>query len=56
VVRALAALFAAIAVALMVAAIIAAITGRPAARAGGAMRAVAVLCFGVAVVLNIIAH
>jgi hypothetical protein len=55
-VRALAAVFALIAVACMTLAIVGMITGRPGDRAGWAIRAVAVLCFGIAVALNVAAH
>jgi hypothetical protein len=55
-VRVAAALFALIAVALMSLAIVGMVTGRPGDRAGWALRAGAVLSFGIAVVLNVIAH
>ena len=45
-----------VAVACMSLAIIGMVTGRPGDRAGWALRAVAVLCFGGAVALNIAAH
>jgi hypothetical protein len=48
--------FAGIAVALMVVAIVGTATGRPAPRAGAAVRVAAVLAFGAAVALNIAAH
>ena len=54
--RILAAVFALVAVACMTLAIVGMVTGRPAARAGLALRAAAVLCFVAAVVLNIAAH
>ena len=54
--RVAAALFALIAVALMSLAIVGMVTGRPGDRAGWALRACAVLSFGIAVVLNVIAH
>ncbi len=54
--RVLAALFALVAVVCMTLAIVGMVTGRPAARAGLALRAAAVLCFVTAVVLNIAAH
>jgi hypothetical protein len=56
VVRALAAVFALVAVGCMTAAIVGMVTGRPGYRAGWVLRASAVLCFGVAVVLNVQAH
>jgi hypothetical protein len=37
-------------------AIVGMVTGRPGDRAGFALRAAAVLCFGIAVALNVIAH
>jgi hypothetical protein len=55
-VRALAAVFALIAVILMTLAIVGMVTGRPSDRAGWLIRALAVLCFAVAVVLNVAAH
>jgi hypothetical protein len=55
-VRALAAVFALIAVGLMSVAIVGMVTGRPGDRAGWALRAGAVLCFAIAVVLNVVAH
>jgi hypothetical protein len=54
--RALAAVFAAIAVVLMVVAIAGMVTGRPSARAGFAVRAAALLCFGAAVALGVASH
>jgi hypothetical protein len=54
--RAFAVVFGVIAVGCMVAAIIGMVTGRPGARMGGLIRALAVLCFVVAVVLNASAH
>jgi hypothetical protein len=55
-VRVLAALLALIAVACMTVAIVGMVTGRPGARAGGLLRALALLCFVGAVVLNVLAH
>jgi len=55
-VRALAVVFAVIAVGCMIAAIVGMVTGRPGARAGGVVRAVALLCFAAAVALNVAAH
>jgi hypothetical protein len=54
--RALAAVFALIAVGCMVAAIVGMVTGRPGDRAGWVLRALAVLCFTLAVVLNVAGH
>ena len=54
--RALAVVFAVIAVGCMIAAIVGMVTGRPGARAGGVVRAVALLCFAAAVALNVAAH
>jgi hypothetical protein len=54
--RALAVLFALFAVACMVVAIAGMVTGRPGDRAGFALRAVAVVSFAIAVVLNIVAR
>ena len=54
--RALALVFALFAVCLMVAAIVGMVTGRPAARAGGVVRALSVVCFATAVILNVAAH
>jgi hypothetical protein len=54
--RALAAVFALIAVACMSLALVGMVTGRPGDRAGGLIRALAVLSFSIAVVLNVIAH
>jgi hypothetical protein len=54
--RALAVIFALIAVGCMVAAIAGMVTGRQSPRAGAAIRVAAVLCFAVAVVLNVAAH
>lgn len=56
VLRALAALLALIAVALMALAIVGMVTGRPGDRAGFVIRALAVLCFGAAVALNVAAR
>jgi hypothetical protein len=55
-VRVLAALFALAAVVCMSLAIVGMVTGRPSDRAGFAIRALAVLCFAIAVVLNVAAH
>jgi hypothetical protein len=55
-VRALAAVFALVAVVCMTVAIVGMATGRPSDRAGWLIRVAAVVCFGVAVVLNIAAH
>lgn len=54
--RVLAALFALVAVICMTVAIVGMVTGRPSDRAGFAIRALALLCFALAVVLNVIAH
>ena len=54
--RVLAAILALIAVGCMSVAIVGTVTGRPGDRAGWALRAAAVLCFGIAVALNVIAH
>jgi hypothetical protein len=54
--RVLAALLALVAVGCMAVAIVGMVTGRPGDRAGWALRAVAVLCFGIAVALNVVAH
>jgi hypothetical protein len=54
--RALAVAFAAVAVGCMIAAIWGMVTGRPGARMGWVLRALALLCFAIAVVLNMIAH
>jgi hypothetical protein len=54
--RVLAAIFALIAVACMSVAIVGMVTGRPGDRAGVLIRVLALLCFIVAVVLNIAAH
>jgi hypothetical protein len=55
-VRVLAAVFALIAVACMTVAIVGMVTGRPGARVGGLLRALALLSFAAAVVLNVVAH
>jgi hypothetical protein len=55
-VRVLAAVFALVAVACMTVAMVGMVTGRPGARVGGLLRALAVLCFATAVVLNVVAH
>lgn len=51
--RVAAAILALIAVLCMFAAIAGMVTGRPGPRAGGVIRAVALLCFGAAVALNV---
>jgi hypothetical protein len=56
VLRALAVLFAVIAVVCMIVAIAGMVTGRPGARAGALLRAAAVVCFALTVVLNVLAH
>jgi hypothetical protein len=55
-VRIAAALFALAAVVCMTLAIVGMVTGRPSDRAGFAIRALAVLCFAIAVLLNVAAH
>ena len=54
--RVLAALFALVAVICMTLAIVGMVTGRPGDRAGWLIRAIAVLSFAAAVVLNATAH
>ena len=54
--RLLALLLALISVGCMSVAIIGMVTGRPGDRAGWALRAAAVVCFGGAVALNVAAH
>ena len=54
--RIAAALLALIAVGCMTLAIVGMVTGRPADRVGYVLRAAAVLCFGLAVLLNVLAH
>ena len=54
--RVLAAVCALFAVVLMIVAIAGMVTGRPGARAGGVIRAAALLLFVAAVVLNVAAH
>ena len=54
--RALAVIFAAVAVICMILAIAGIVIGRPSDRAGYAIRAIAVVCFAIAVVLNIVAR
>lgn len=54
--HALAIAFAVVAAVLMVVAIAGMVTGRPGARAGGLIRALALLCFVAAVVLNVATH
>jgi len=56
VLRIFAVVFAAAAVGLMIVAVVGMVTGRPGDRAGWLLRALAVLCFGAAVALNIAAH
>jgi hypothetical protein len=55
-VRALAVVFALIAVVCLIVAIAGMVTGRPGDRAGFAIRAAALLCFVIAVALNVAAH
>ena len=52
----LALLLALVAIACMSLALVGMVTGRPGDRAGWALRAAAVACFGAAVALNIAAH
>ena len=54
--RAVAVMFTLIAVGCLVAAVVGMVTGRPGARAGGLLRALAVICFAAAVALNVAAH
>lgn len=54
--RIFALLLALVSVACMSLAIIGMVTGRPSDRAGWALRAAAVICFGGAVALNVAAH
>jgi hypothetical protein len=54
--RVAAAILALIAVGCMSLAIVGMVTGRPGDRAGWGLRAAAVVCFGIAVALNVIAH
>jgi hypothetical protein len=54
--RILAILFAAVAVVCMIVAIAGMVTGRPGARGGLVVRIIAVVAFGVAVILNVAAH
>ena len=54
--RALAVVFAVIAVICMLVAIAGMVTGRPGARVGGLLRLAALLCFAVAVALNVAGH
>ncbi len=54
--RVLAAILALVAIGCMSVAIVGMVTGRPGDRAGWALRAGAVLCFGIAVALNSVAH
>ncbi|HZE04653.1 MAG TPA: hypothetical protein VE127_05475 [Solirubrobacteraceae bacterium] len=56
VLRLLALLLALVAVACMSLALVGMVTGRPGDRAGWALRAAAVACFGGAVALNVAAH
>jgi hypothetical protein len=55
-VRAIAAVFALIAVGCMSLAIVGMVTGRPGYKAGMLIRALALLCFVIAVVLNVASH
>jgi hypothetical protein len=55
-VRSLAVVFALIAVVCLIVAIAGMVTGRPGDRAGFAIRAAALLCFVIAVALNVAAH
>jgi hypothetical protein len=55
-VRALAVVFALIAVVCLIVAIAGMVTGRPGDRAGFAIRAAALVCFVIAVALNVAAH
>jgi hypothetical protein len=54
--RVVAALFALVAVACMTLAIVGMVTGRPGDRAGWLIRVIALVSFGIAVALNVIAH
>lgn len=54
--RVLALLLALAAVGCMSVALVGMVTGRPSDRAGWALRAAAVVCFGAAVALNVAAH
>ena len=54
--RVLAAVLALVAVVCMMLAIAGMVTGRPGDRAGFALRALALLCFGAAVALNVASH
>jgi hypothetical protein len=54
--RVLAAVLSLVAVGCMAVAIVGMVTGRPGDRIGWALRAGAVLCFGIAVALNLIAR
>jgi hypothetical protein len=54
--RVLAVLFGLAAVVCMVVAVAGMVTGRPGDRAGWALRAAAVICFGIAVAVNVAAH
>jgi len=54
--RVLAAILGLAAVGCMVVAVVGMVTGRPGDRAGWALRVAAVVCFGIAVALNSIAH
>ncbi len=56
VLRVLAAILALIAVGCMSLAIVGMVTGRPGDRAGLVIRIAALLCFGIAVALNVAAH
>ncbi len=54
--RVLSAVLALVAVGCLAVAIVGMVTGRPSDRAGWALRAAAVLCFAIAVALNVIAR
>jgi hypothetical protein len=54
--RVLAVFLALVAVLCMIVAIAGMVTGRPGDRAGFAIRAAALVCFALAVVLNVVAH
>ncbi len=54
--RAISVLFALAAVVCMVFAIAGMVTGRQGAMSGWVLRAVALLCFAIAVILNVVAH
>lgn len=54
--RVAAAILALVAVGCMSVAIVGMVTGRPGDRAGWALRVAAILCFALAVALNVVAH